>query len=910
MPQALLQVLLTGVALAIFALDLWLPHGYTVWILYVPLCVATAWHGGARAPLIGGVLATALIALAWLWSRDEAAALPATISRLLEIVTIWLAIISVRYYRKAERATQDAFRTVREANDRLSGIIIDNTDDAIVCINASHQITLFNHGAERMFGFSADEALGQDLSILLPASVVERHKSLVDGFKHSPIQSRRMGERGTITGRRRNGTEFPTEITISKLATPEGMTFTAILRDISDRENAEQKARKQGQRLRLAMLAGRMGTFDFDQNARLVQVDETTLRLLHLPLTTMNLPHSVIFDRMHPDDRNSVFAQLNEARRDGKDFHVEYRLPLEDGSVRWMAGRGIGELDDAGKPRRIIGITYDITDRIMAERAVRESEALNRSTLRALPAQIAVIDPNGRILATNESWIEFVHSRVDGDRNAYVGSDYFMLMRRVLQDPRTSDAADAGIREVLSSARTSFTLECSIPGSGSIRFILMTAVPLSHDHTGGAVVSYLDITQRKQAEALMEDTNRALEARVAERTAELREEIERREEAQAALLRSQKLQAVGELAGGMAHDFNNLLTVITGYLELLTLRQIDERSLELVRRADEAARMGARLASRLLVIGRRQRLQPVTLDLNEVALNMTDVLRRTLGDQVDVRTSLADGLWPALADLSEVENAILNLAINARDAMPEGGLLEVTTGNQALGPDDVAGEAGLKPGDYVMLSVSDTGVGIAPENLPRVFEPYFSTKDAGRGTGLGLSTIYGFAKQSGGHVSIYSEVGKGTRVSLFLPRASTAPVPDDRRQPAPAPAAGECVLVVEDNPEVREITVKRLDILGYTVVTAENGASAIEILRSMPGVQLVFSDVVMPGGISGFDLAAWVKANRPAVRVLLTSGFTGEVARHGEEPAMANVPLLSKPYALPELARAVREVLS
>jgi signal transduction histidine kinase len=438
----------------------------------------------------------------------------------------------------------------------------------------------------------------------------------------------------------------------------------------------------------------------------------------------------------------------------------------------------------------------------------------------------------------------------------------------------------------------------------------MTAVPLSHDHTGGAVVSYLDITQRKQAEALMEDTNRALEARVAERTAELREEIERREEAQAALLRSQKLQAVGELAGGMAHDFNNLLTVITGYLELLTLRQIDERSLELVRRADEAARMGARLASRLLVIGRRQRLQPVTLDLNEVALNMTDVLRRTLGDQVDVRTSLADGLWPALADLSEVENAILNLAINARDAMPEGGLLEVTTGNQALGPDDVAGEAGLKPGDYVMLSVSDTGVGIAPENLPRVFEPYFSTKDAGRGTGLGLSTIYGFAKQSGGHVSIYSEVGKGTRVSLFLPRASTAPVPDDRRQPAPAPAAGECVLVVEDNPEVREITVKRLDILGYTVVTAENGASAIEILRSMPGVQLVFSDVVMPGGISGFDLAAWVKANRPAVRVLLTSGFTGEVARHGEKPAMANVPLLSKPYALPELARAVREVLS
>jgi signal transduction histidine kinase/CheY-like chemotaxis protein len=439
----------------------------------------------------------------------------------------------------------------------------------------------------------------------------------------------------------------------------------------------------------------------------------------------------------------------------------------------------------------------------------------------------------------------------------------------------------------------------------------MTAVPLSHNGFGGAVVSYLDITQRKQAEALLSDTNRALEARVAERTAALREEIERREEAQAALLRSQKLQAVGELAGGMAHDFNNLLTVITGYLELLGLRQMDERAAELVRRAEDAARMGARLASRLLVIGRRHRLQPVTLNLNDVARSMTDVLRRTLGDQIEVKTSLADGLWPAQADLSEVENALLNLAINARDAMPDGGVLEVNTRNQSLGPDDVAGEAGLAPGDYVMLSVSDTGVGIAPDILPRVFEPYFSTKDAGRGTGLGLSTIYGFARQSGGHASIYSEIGKGTRVSLFLPRASEdAPAADARKPAAPAPASGERILVVEDNPDVREITIKRLDLLGYTVLTAETGVAAIEMLRSMPGIQLVFSDVVMPGGVSGFDLAAWIRANRPGVRILLTSGFTGEVARHGEEPEMAHVPLLSKPYALPELARAVREALS
>ena len=910
-PAPVLNIGLLLAALVLFALDLSIPHGYTIWILYIPLCVGAAWLNRPQHALFAASLASVLISISWFVSRDTGDAIPGFVSRVLEIATIWLSIAVALVYRKALKATNEAFRVAHEANDRISSIIIRNTEDAIVSIDAAHRITLFNHGAERMFGRSAQDAIGQDLSILLPHHVVERHKGLVAGFGASPVQSRRMGDRGTIAGLRRDGTEFPAEITITKLETPEGMTFTAILRDISERVNAEQQARQQRQRLRLAMLAGRMGTFDFDQSAGVVRVDETTLRLLNLPLTETSLPYSVFFDRMLPDDRKAVFAKLDEARREGRDFSIDYRLPLEDGAVRWLAGRGYGELDEAGKPRHIVGVTYDITDRIMAERALRESEALNRSTLRALPAQIAVIDTDGRILSANESWIEFVHAQVNDDRSAHLGDDYFALMRRVLKDGRTAERADAGIRAVLSGATASFMLECVVPRNDTVHWILMTAVPLSHNGFGGAVVSYLDITQRKQAEALLSDTNRALEARVAERTAALREEIERREEAQAALLRSQKLQAVGELAGGMAHDFNNLLTVITGYLELLGLRQMDERAAELVRRAEDAARMGARLASRLLLIGRRHRLQPVTLNLNDVARSMTDVLRRTLGDQIEVKTSLADGLWPTQADLSEVENALLNLAINARDAMPDGGVLEVNTRNQSLGPDDVAGEAGLAPGEYVMLSVSDTGVGIAPDILPRVFEPYFSTKDAGRGTGLGLSTIYGFARQSGGHASIYSEVGKGTRVSLFLPRASEgAPAADARKPAAPAQASGERILVVEDNPDVREITIKRLDLLGYTVLTAETGVAAIEMLRSMPGIQLVFSDVVMPGGVSGFDLAAWIRANRPGVRILLTSGFTGEVARHGEEPEMANVPLLSKPYALPELARAVREALS
>lgn len=908
--QVALNATLAIAAFCVFAIDLAVPHGYTIWMLYLPVCVGVAWSERPREAIVACALATALIMIAMVFTFERAPSLSTITSRSLGILTIWLSVSLVLLRQRTASAIRDAFRRASEANDRLSGIIINNSEDAIVCINAHHQITLFNQGAERMFGYSVDEALGQDLSMLLPAGVVKRHRSLVDAFSDSAAQSRRMGERGTVAGRRRDGTEFPAEITISKVATTEGMTFTAILRDISERVNAERVSRDQRQRLSLAMLAGRMGTFDFDQSEGLVRVDETTLRLLQLPLTETKLPYSIFFDRMHPDDRKAVLVALEQARRDGKEFRIEYRLQLEDGTTRWLAGRGFGELDAHGSPRRIMGVTYDITERINSDRAISESEALNRSTLQALPAQIVVLDTTGRILSANEAHIDFIHAHVAGDASSPIGSNYFELLPRLLAAKTMSDEAEVGIRSVLSGTQKACSFEYAIPGKDGACWLLMTAVPLKYDDTAGVVISHVDISQRKQAEALLADANRALEARVEERTASLREEIKRREDAQAALLRSQKLQAVGELAGGMAHDFNNLLTVITGYLELLSLRQLDERSHTLLKRADDAAKMGARLASRLLVIGRRHRLDPVTLDLNDIARSMIDVLKRTLGDQIDIRTHLAEGLWPTLADLSEVENAILNLAINARDAMPDGGLIEVTTGNQTFGSDDVAGEAGLKAGDYVMLSVRDTGTGIAPENLSRVFEPYFSTKDAGRGTGLGLSTIYGFAKQSGGHVAIFSEIGKGTRVSLFLPRSASLVQPPVSRHLKELPAAGECILVVEDNPDVREIAVKRLDLLGYAVLTAENGTKAIDVLKKTPGIQLVFSDVVMPGGMSGFDVAAWVMGNRPEVRVLLTSGFTGDVAPRGGAQVSDTTPLLKKPYSLPELARAVREALS
>ena len=915
--DAVLMAAILALALAIFLIDLSTPRGYTVWLLYMPLCVGAAWLHHTREAIAGSLVATLLILVAWFLVPSDEYGLPTLVSRLLEIVTVWTSVALVLIRQRAALATREAFSVARKASHRLSGIIINNTEDAIVCVDDAHRITLFNHGAERMFGFTPVEAVGQDLSILLPKHVVGHHRKLVQDFAMAPYQSRRMGERGTIMGRRRDGSEFPTEITISKLQTPEGVIFTAILRDISQRVAAEQESNEQRQRLRLAMLAGRMGTFDFDESHGLVRVDETTLRLLHLPLTETDLPYSTFFDRMHPDDRDSVFAAVEQARRKGEEFRIEYRLLLEDGSVRWIAGRGFGQVGENGQPRRVMGITYDITDRVTAERSIRESEALYRSTLKALPALVAVIDSRGFLLSMNDSWIAFSQVHLMGesegamDGSQLLGKDYFGLINRIFKSAAEAETPINGIREVLSGARHSFSCEVAVEVAGEAQWFLMTAVPLDYNERGGAVISHLDITKRKMAEALVFDTNKALEARVAERTAALREEIVRREAAQAALLRSQKLQAVGELAGGIAHDFNNLLTVITGYLELLSFRTLDSRSQELVLRADDAAKMGARLSSRLLLIGRRQRLEPVSLDLREIVRSMVEVLRPTLGDQIEIRTNLVAGLWPVLADLSELENAILNLAINARDAMPNGGVIDVQTCNKTVDVSDADDDNGLMSGDYVMLSIRDNGRGISQDVLARVFEPYFSTKESGRGTGLGLSTIYYFAKQSGGHVTIDSEVGKGTCVRLFLPRSIVPTAPADRRQAVGSTkVAGECVLVVEDNPDVRDVTVKRLDILGYSVLIADNGKAAIELLEHSPQVQLVFSDVVMPGGVSGFDLARWVKSHRPDVKILLTSGFTGAAGADENSSGGPEFPLLKKPYALPELARAVREALS
>ncbi len=389
-------------------------------------------------------------------------------------------------------------------------------------------------------------------------------------------------------------------------------------------------------------------------------------------------------------------------------------------------------------------------------------------------------------------------------------------------------------------------------------------------------------------------------------------DMTRRAQAEAVLREAQKMQAIGQLTGGIAHDFNNLLTVILGNLEFAAAKLAAEPGLRArIERATWAAQRGATLTGQLLSFARRQPLAPKPIDLAHAMPELVPLLRRTLGEHIDIRYVETAGLWPALADAAQLESAVLNLALNARDAMPGGGRLTIELANKVLDEDYSRGHAEVVPGDYAMLAVSDTGCGMTPEVVARVFEPFFTTKPDGAGTGLGLAMVFGFVKQSGGHVKIYSEPGEGTTVRLYLPRpvGGALPAPAAARAPVELPRGSATVLVVEDDPAVREIATAILGDLGYRVIEAADGEEALRAFGAhMADVDLLLTDVVLPGRLRGREVAERITAMRPEVRVLFMSGYTENSIVHNGR-LDDGVQLIAKPFKREQLARRVAEVL-
>jgi signal transduction histidine kinase/CheY-like chemotaxis protein len=416
---------------------------------------------------------------------------------------------------------------------------------------------------------------------------------------------------------------------------------------------------------------------------------------------------------------------------------------------------------------------------------------------------------------------------------------------------------------------------------------------------------------RRRAEKAAADL-RELNDTLAER---VEAEVAERLRAEEALRQAQKMEAVGQLTGGIAHDFNNLLTIIAGNVELLArhLPEDAQRLRRLAEAANQGARRAAALTQRLLAFSRRQALDPRPIDPNKLVASVSDMLRRTLGETVALETVLAGGLWQTTVDANQLENALVNLAVNARDAMPGGGRLTIETANAALDEAYVAAVPEPVPaGQYVLIAVSDTGTGMDKATAERVFEPFFTTKEPGRGTGLGLSQVYGFVRQSGGHIRIYSEVGQGTTVKLYLPRlvgaGATAGEPKRLGPAAPATGEGETILVVEDEAELRAFTVEVLSELGYRVLEAETAAGAMKLVERENRIDVLFTDVVLPGGTDGRALAEEAMRLRPAMRVLFTTGYTrNAIVHHGRlDPG---VQMIGKPFTYAELASKVREVI-
>jgi signal transduction histidine kinase len=377
------------------------------------------------------------------------------------------------------------------------------------------------------------------------------------------------------------------------------------------------------------------------------------------------------------------------------------------------------------------------------------------------------------------------------------------------------------------------------------------------------------------------------------------------------LRQAQKMEAVGQLTGGVAHDFNNLLQIVVGNLELLE-RNLPEDGVRLRRVAGNAmqgARRAATLTQRLLAFSRRQPLDPRPIEVNRLVRGMSELLGRSLGETVELETALAAGLWRVEADPNQLEAALLNLAVNARDAMPDGGKLTIETANTHLDQAYAQQNVEVAPGQYVVVCVSDTGTGMTKAAAARAFEPFFTTKEPGKGTGLGLSQVYGFVRQSGGHVKIYSEVGEGTTVKLYLPRYTGPLDVADDAAPVAAPQGVETVLVVEDDADVRSYTVEVLTELGYRVLEASDGPAALRLLdRGEVEVDLLFTDVVLPGGLNGEQLALQARARRPQLKVLFTTGYArNAIVHHGRlDPG---VQLITKPFTYGDLAGRVRDVL-
>jgi PAS domain S-box-containing protein len=675
-----------------------------------------------------------------------------------------------------------------------------------------------------------------------------------------------------------------------------------VCRDVTRDYLAAAELREREAELARVQQIGQIGGLEVDLRTGFRNRRSPEYLLIHgLPPDAANETHEDWVKRIHPEDREATEKKFRDAvSGDVSEYTVQYRIIRpSDGETRWISVKSTIERDAQGKAIRLVGAHTDVTEQVMAEQALRQSEERYRkladelAELNATLAQrveektrerdriwnvsqdlLVVADRNGVWQTVNPAWTRTL------------GWSEAELLNRTsewLEHPDDNGLTQAQVRKLRISGTTVRFESRFRHRDGSYRWLSWTGV--SDNDRIYAVAR--DVTAEKAA-------------------------AERLRATEEALLQSQKMEAVGQLTGGIAHDFNNLLTGIVGSLDLLQTRLNQGRTDNVARYINAAmtsASRAAALTHRLLAFARRQPLIPKRVDVNQLVVSLEDLLRRTIGETIDLRIVAADDLWSTLCDPNQLESALLNLAINARDAMPDGGRLTIATANARL--DSVTADTpALAPGDYVCIAVTDTGVGMSPEVAARAFDPFFTTKPIGQGTGLGLSMIYGFARQSNGHVTIDSKIGQGTTVRLYLPRhhGGVAAAQASAASAAEYAATGETVLVIEDEPVVRAVVVEMLAEQGYRTLDAVDGPSGLKILRSNARIDLLVTDVGLPG-MNGRQVADQARETRPDLKILFITGYAESVAISDGflQPGME---MITKPFDLDHLAQRIRAMIS
>ena len=637
-----------------------------------------------------------------------------------------------------------------------------------------------------------------------------------------------------------------------------------------ERHRAEHTLRESEARFRRLFNNVAAGVGQTTQDGSIIAVNPALVKLLGYEsedeLLALNIRDDVYADR---SARAPVIGKIGER---GDVVNEEVSLKRKDGEIIHALLSARAVRDEKGDAMFYEGTVTDITKLKRAEAEIRENKNFFELILESVPVMIAYVNARGIIEFSNQSYANLFGSSRTGVTGRHVEEVVSEeLFERIRSEMET----------VLSGEPVSFNTNRD--HLGSKRELNISYLP--HFSKDGDVLGFFSVVQ----------------------------DMTERSQLEAQLRQAQKMEAVGQLTGGIAHDFNNLLNVILGNLELVETRVARDPRLSVrVQTAVDAAWRGSELTKRLLAFSRRQVLEPRPVSLNQLVAGIEQLLRRTIGEAIEVKMVFSGDLWTTAVDRGQLENALLNLAINGRDAMPEGGKLTIETMNAEFDEAYAARHEEVRAGEYVGLAVTDTGTGMSADVLAQVFEPFFTTKGPGDGSGLGLSMVYGFVKQSGGHAKVYSEVGRGTSVKLYFPRADAPTVePDERSElEGPLPAAnGETVLIVEDDPLLRVTAIAILEELDYRVLVAENGGRAIEVLRDTGSVDLLFTDLVMPGGIDGISLAREARQLQPDIKVLLTTGYAERALVH-QDLLDGGSELIGKPYRREQLARRIHALLN